>query len=207
MAKKIGRVKPKKKSRKTPVRRAVKKPVKKSPALRPKTQVITDYLDDIYNLKTFKATAKRTIAKLRQLRKSKKTRFEAIAFRGSSGAAMAFIAGLELGVPLIHVRKPKEDSHYSGYEGIANPATYVIIDDFISSGATVRAIRTGVTDFHKKHNAMGEWDWAKRRERPGKFASCQPKCVGIVLYSTTVGDGKDCGTKYGCPVFGTRKRY
>jgi phosphoribosylpyrophosphate synthetase len=57
-----------------------------------------------------------------------------------SGALIAPIVAHELNKPIVLVRKPKEDNH-SGYpvEGVEFK-TYIIIDDFIETGATIRSI-------------------------------------------------------------------
>jgi len=67
--------------------------------------------------------------------------FDTIAFRGMSGALVAPIVARDLKKEIILVRKEKGDNH-SGYtvEGHIGAKKYVILDDFISSGATVREI-------------------------------------------------------------------
>lgn len=66
--------------------------------------------------------------------------FDAIAFTGSSGAALAFPLSYLLKLPLIHVRKG--NSHYfSGQiEGTISSKKYLIVDDFIDRGNTIRRI-------------------------------------------------------------------
>lgn len=72
--------------------------------------------------------------------------FDAIAFRGMSGATIAPSVALALNKSLIMVRKPKDGSHSDmRVEGDRTARTYVIIDDFQSTGETVRAI---VEDVH-----------------------------------------------------------
>lgn len=64
--------------------------------------------------------------------------------RGSSGAILASLFAVHIHMPnikIIHVKKPGENSHSGGY----HPYTYgdainVIIDDFVSSGKTLRHI-------------------------------------------------------------------
>lgn len=70
-----------------------------------------------------------------------KTPFQAIAYRGASGAALAYPLSMAFDVPVIHVRKPGENSHGSCTEGPGKEIeTYIIIDDLIDTGATVQAI-------------------------------------------------------------------
>jgi adenine/guanine phosphoribosyltransferase-like PRPP-binding protein len=67
-------------------------------------------------------------------------RFEAIAFRGLSGALIAPAVAYKLGKPLLPVRKG-EDTHSSHYtEWGSDHRSFIILDDFISGGGTIRAI-------------------------------------------------------------------
>lgn len=84
--------------------------------------------------------------------------FDAIAFRGMSGALYAAPVAYLLNVPLIMVRKTDANGHtgshsYYKVEGDLNAMTYLVLDDFISSGHTVREI---VREIH-------EWNGAKCR--------------------------------------------
>lgn len=113
-----------------------KKVVKKRP---PKIvhQIRSEYLGKVYG-KQFLKLIPAAVKKLRALKREH--HFDAIAFRGSSGAALAFPLSYFLKVPLIHVRKG--NSHYGSgsIEGTISSKKFVIIDDFIDSGATVRKI-------------------------------------------------------------------
>lgn len=106
-----------------------------------------------------------SIAEIRMLSK-----FDAIAFRGTSGAAMAFPISALMGIPLICVRK--EDGHHSSTT-VEGPSTidikqYMILDDFISGGGTVREIVSKISSITS--SPYGE-------------ASGPPKCVGIMLWN------------------------
>jgi len=90
------------------------------------------------------------------------THDDAIAFRGQSGASVAFPVSALTGIPLAHVRKPECSSHVGGNRqvvGNSSPIRYVIVDDFIDTGDTIRAIYEGI-----------------HREFPAA------RCVGILLY-------------------------
>lgn len=84
--------------------------------------------------------------------------FDAIAFRGVSGAVIAPILAWELDKVLIPVRKfwDEEDSHaYATVEGdgwlYADRAPrVVIVDDFISSGTTINTIHNLLTDWRRQ---------------------------------------------------------
>lgn len=74
----------------------------------------------------------------------KDLQFKSIAFRGVSGALVAPAVAVRLKKGLILVRKGSKDSQHSTYrvEGhrLIGPQKYVIIDDFPSSGDTIRKI-------------------------------------------------------------------
>lgn len=74
--------------------------------------------------------------------------FDAIAVRGVSGLTMGAILAHELHKPLIVVRKDGETRHSdSQVEGAINwrpLARYLIVDDFIASGETLRQIQHAI---------------------------------------------------------------
>jgi len=78
----------------------------------------------------------------------KTTPFDAIAFTGMSGAAMAFPLAIKLEKDLIMVRKPSSSSH-SDYdvEGQNQSKNYIIVDDFPETGATKKRIIAAVEKF------------------------------------------------------------
>lgn len=127
----------------------------------------TDYLQKVYNVSEFAHTAAKAVQAAIRMRKV--IDYDAFAFTGTSGAAMAYILSAELGVPLLCVRKETDNSHYvkgHGYlEGYVKAEQYVFVDDFISSGDTFRRVREVVES--KLHRA---------------------KCVGAILYTSTRAD-------------------
>ena len=71
--------------------------------------------------------------------------YDYIALRGSSGVSLATALAIALGKPIVIVRKPGESSHGTDVvfpEGpfLTDGRYYIIVDDFISTGATVAAI-------------------------------------------------------------------
>lgn len=72
--------------------------------------------------------------------------FDSIAFTGSSGAALAFPLSYLLKIPLVHVRKGR--SHYGSgeIEGTISTKKYLIVDDFIDRGNTVKRIIKKIED-------------------------------------------------------------
>ena len=108
----------------------------------------------------------------RMIALKKKNSFGGIAFRGQSGAAMAYPLSAQLNIPLICVRKKGENSHGFSVEGsLRNIKRYVIIDDFIEGGNTIIAIINAIEK---------EEQWRSKSQKEQLT-----KCVGIILYSTT----------------------
>jgi adenine/guanine phosphoribosyltransferase-like PRPP-binding protein len=101
-------------------------------------RLTSPYLEEVYDPVTFKKLVAKTAKKVKEIKR--KFPFTHIAFRGSSGAAMAFPVSVATGIPLVHVRKLREKSHGCPIEGRGTCNRYVILDDFICSGETVNAI-------------------------------------------------------------------
>ncbi len=81
----------------------------------------------------------KAVEKCIKIIRRKKLTFDAIAFRGLSGAVVAPLVALKLRKTLIAVRKTK--SHGLGpVAGDLAARSYIIVDDLISSGTTVRKI-------------------------------------------------------------------
>lgn len=115
-----------------------KKIVKKSRTKKKIHEIQTDYLGRLYSEKFFKIVPA-AVKKIRAFKK--KHPFEAIAFTGSSGAGLAYPLSYILKMPLIHVRKKGDSQNYFPViEGTISASSYIIVDDFISSGKTVRRI-------------------------------------------------------------------
>jgi orotate phosphoribosyltransferase-like protein len=89
----------------------------------------------------------------------RKYQFDSIAFRGVSGALTAPILAYMLRKNLLAVRKePNEDgwSHSTGMvEGDANARRYIIVDDFVSSGKTIRKIFERLREFAPSARCLG----------------------------------------------------
>ncbi len=99
----------------------------------------------------------------------KKQSFTGMVFCGLSGAALAYPLSARLHIPLICVRKKGENSHGFDVEGPqANVRRYIIIDDFIETGATIKAL-------------LDEMDHQNKWGNPSKYNKV--RCSGIVLYA------------------------
>ncbi len=97
------------------------------------------------------------------------TGFDSIAVAGSSGAVPGAILAIALQVPLIFVRKRDDNGHGATVEcmGRHYAKKYIILDDFICSGGTVRRIYTQIQKEAARQNCI------------------QPECVGVYLYDQT----------------------
>ena len=122
-------------------------------------------MHEVYNdPATFALMVMATAKKVRSLKK--KLHFDAIAFTGMIGAAMAYTVSVSTGIPLIAVRKTKKGSHCNMMvEGSCKIAvrSYIIIDDFIGTGSTIRQIK-------------------KKIKASCIYGQAVPECVGVVLY-------------------------
>lgn len=100
----------------------------------------------------------------------KRFEFDAIAFRGMSGCLLAAPLAYLTGKTLIMVRKPEQSHTSLIVEGDKAAKTYVIVDDFISSGQTVKIIVQEVTKFSDAKcigtlTAGNVYRWAKNHAR------------------------------------------
>jgi adenine/guanine phosphoribosyltransferase-like PRPP-binding protein len=97
--------------------------------------------------------AKLIPAAYRELKRieSEGVRIDAIAFRGMSGCLFAAPLAARMRKPMIMVRKKCEScgefqSHsYHLVEGDRKATTYVIVDDFVATGNTTRAIKEAIS--------------------------------------------------------------
>lgn len=128
----------------------------------------THYLQSVFHPVDRPETVKLTLAKAEEL--IRKYEYDTIAFTGTSGAAMGYILGHLMSLPIIFIRKEKEESHYADYlnkfEGNKNTKRYLIVDDFICTGKTIVKI----------HDTI-------------KFTAPRSVCVGILTYAQVLRDG------------------
>jgi len=133
--------------------------------------VFSHYLDNIYDPISFASAVNTAVEKITKFKA--RHSFNAIAFTGTSGAAIAYPLSYLLQIPLICVRKSIRDNHFgratkSHIEGVVNSKKYIIIDDCIASGKTIQRIRDAI----KNHSIEIE-------------DKVQPKLVGIYLYNNS----------------------
>lgn len=103
--------------------------------------------------------------------------FDAIAFRGLSGALFAPTVALALNKTLLAVRKGEQNHSCRMVEGDYAALRYVMLDDMVSSGDTVRAM-------HKEIER--EMPWAK--------------CIGLLQYLWLTRDAVLFATEHVRPI-------
>ena len=94
---------------------------------------------------------------------------DCVIVHGNSGVSCGFAALMYHNFNLVLLRKDNDNSHGYPIEGPEGHRIerYLILDDFISSGETVRRVRRKVTEL-----------WRQRQHDDMDL----PQCVGIVLY-------------------------
>lgn len=110
------------------------------------SSIHTDYLNSVLNPAVLPKTLKESIAAI----KKSGLVFDAIAVRGNSGTLFGGLLGYKLKKPVILVRKGHDDHALMNYrvEGPRDAKTYLIVDDFVASGATARTIIESVEKFN-----------------------------------------------------------
>lgn len=139
----------------------------------------TSYLEDIFMYPDkYSQLVDRIAGQLEALRK--KQSFTGMVFRGQSGAALAYPLSARLHIPLICVRKQNENSHGFDVEGPqANVRRFIILDDFIETGQTIK-------DLLKEMDHQNKWSNPSKHNRV--------RCSGIVLYAE--GYSEYCSDKF-----------
>ncbi len=119
---------------------------------RPMTVVASGYSRHQFQHEELRATAQRIAKRIPELLHSLGA--DAVVVTGKSGMSVAFAAMMFADLPLVVVRKRGENSHGSMIDGVEGLVVrkYIILDDFVSSGDTVRTI---VRDMEQYANACG----------------------------------------------------
>ena len=111
-----------------------------------------------------------------------------VVVHGNSGVSCGFAALMASteDFNLVLLRKDNDNSHGSPIEGPDGHrlGKYLILDDFVSSGATMNRIRDKIDTLH------GQVPWS----------SPKPECVGIVLYGYHRTDSFKFNDGYTVPV-------
>lgn len=147
------------------------------------TAIETDYLSSVFTIEKFKKTVDKTAKDIRKFycrMKDEGKTIESIAFRGTSGAAVAYPLSYKLGLPLTCIRRGITHSSRR-IEGVTNPDYYIIVDDFIDSGHTVNAIRKAVKNEWKAATCLGIFLYHKHAA-----ASAFTEYKNIPVYNTAL---------------------
>ena len=128
-----------------------------------------------YTMKRVEERAKFAAEAIEELRE--RTGSTSVVVHGNSGVSCGFAALMvtkEEDFNLVLLRKDNDNSHGSPIEGPSGHRLqkYLILDDFVSSGATLNRIRDKIDTLH------GQVSWSSPR----------PECVGVVLYGYHRGD-------------------
>ena len=95
------------------------------------------YLHPVFIKEEFSEMMRRTVRLARMMKRAYK--YDTIVFTGMSGALVSSAISLAIDSSLVCIRKNEDSSHYPfNFEGNPNVKNYIIVDDFISGGATVR---------------------------------------------------------------------
>lgn len=106
--------------------------------------VQSSYLRCVYEKEAYPQVVKAVVRELDAL-KARKT-IDTIAFRGSSGAALAYPSAFFLGLSLLHVRKEDGSHSPNKLEGLVGGEGIVILDDFVVNGDTLKTICSKLED-------------------------------------------------------------
>ncbi len=156
-------------------------PIKRPPTVKPKGQYHgTKYAQCMHEPATLKEVVNGCVKRLQALQKTHP--FNALAGCGHSGLVVGSIVAWKLGLPLITVRKTGDLNHDFNYHKVSGFLPegeprweYIIIDDLIESGDSIRHVVSQVEAFSaSKPDAMRK-----------------AKAVGVLLYRCNWRDGKE----------------
>ena len=113
-----------------------------------------------------------------------------VVVHGNSGVSCGFAALMlsDVDFNIVLLRKDNDNSHGSPIEGPEGHFLehYLILDDFVSTGATMNRIRNKITMLHKQADPF----------------EAAPECVGIVLYGHHSGSSFTFGCGHTVPAWG-----
>lgn len=102
-------------------------------------EIVSGYLHCVYDTDRYARTLNDLSNAMRD-----NSDFDVIAFRGTSGAAVAFALSLKLGKPVMQVRKRAKSHTSLSVEGMIGAPRVAIVDDFTETGNTLRQIKKKV---------------------------------------------------------------
>lgn len=90
--------------------------------------------------------------------------FDSIAFIGMSGALLAPTLAYVMNKELIALRKQPSNSHsFHSIEGYAATKKYIVVDDFICTGETLRDVIKRMKDFAPQAEFVGTYMYSDHR--------------------------------------------
>lgn len=102
--------------------------------------VVTDYLRRVLEPVSFKKTLKALVKRLDKY----KDDFDTIVFRGMSGALIGPALAVEMNKQMLLIRKDKQCHSAYLCEGNHDLEKYIVVDDLVCTGDTMRAINKEV---------------------------------------------------------------
>lgn len=125
-----------------------------------------------------KETIRTAVNRLNKLKREGGLEFEAIAFTGLSGSLIAPAIADILGVGLIAVRKADDESTHSDYgvETASENVDYIIVDDVVGSGRTVKHIQAAIERSMPDSICQGIYLYAQREEQYAERDKIEELC-------------------------------
>lgn len=141
------------------------------------------HTSNIFDPIKLKILTKYTVAVTRHLKKI--LDFNTLAVCGHSGIVLGTLVSTKLKMPLLVVRKDGDQAHddlkVNGYR--SEECKYLILDDLISSGNTIRHVLRQIYETAQRKNDMAR--------AAGHNPWSLPTPAGILLYES-FGGGKEC---------------
>ncbi len=112
----------------------------------------------------------------------KEIAFDTLVFRGFSGALVGPTVANRLQKPWALVRKPGDNAHSNKTLEGKVKGKYVIIDDFIETGATILAIETAISHCYYQELEQVHILYGTGGAVAKEFEENKPVCLGVALY-------------------------
>lgn len=122
----------------------------------------SSYLNIVFNPETLASAVRGLIKRIHASGLEVNRDFQAIVFRGMSGALVAPIVAYELSCPVVVCRKEGDSTHAKGELGVSDGdylegwrgfTSFIVVDDFMASGKTMNAIfKTVKKETRKVHD-------------------------------------------------------
>ncbi len=150
--------------------------------MHPPVTIAPNYTRKVFDPKAFPILTKRMIKAAKAIMAT--TPFNMLAGCGNSGLPLLGAMGLRLKMPILACRKSGDSAHDDAkVNGHIVEGKYLIIDDLISTGSTVKWIRGNIlNEVAKKHiTNQGGYPWGVYKpDLP--VETWLPQCAGILTY-------------------------